>query len=121
MGRLLKETPLSEIVATMEIFDRHGVTREDFANIRSHPEFGKEVSGFIVRGPALNCEASLIGKTIFARSVLGDDIISPFNIAPVWNLSYSEEQIQYLAKTFPSEDMLHWCKANNYALIVSPP
>ncbi|MDP2909704.1 MAG: hypothetical protein Q8N69_01370 [bacterium] len=121
MGRLLKETPLSEILATLEVFDKHGVTREDFAKIRSHPDFGKKVSELIISGPALVSDDSLVDKTKFARSVLGDDVIFPLDIAAARNISYSEKQIQSLVKTFPSKDMLHWCKANNYALIASPP
>jgi len=60
-------------------------------------------------------------KEEIAREILGNDIIFPNEIAEVRGLSYSEEQLERLAGMFPSEEVLHWCKANNYAVMACPP
>lgn len=55
-----------------------------------------------------------------ARAILGEDIIFPDEIAEARGLSYSEEQLKRLVDMFPSEEVLYWCKANNYALMACP-
>ena len=71
-------------------------------------------------------QAYLRRNTIFkneeiAREILGDDIIFPDEIAEARGLSYSEAQLKRLAGMLPSEEVLHWCKANNYAVMACPP
>ena len=43
-GSLIKETPYSEITATLEALDYYGVTREHFARIRSDVDYAKLVT-----------------------------------------------------------------------------
>jgi len=45
----------------------------------------------------------------------------PDEIAEARGLSYSEAQLKRLAGMLPSEDVLRWCKANNYAVMACPP
>lgn len=56
-----------------------------------------------------------------AREILGNDIIFPDEITEVRGLSYSEEQLKQLDQMFPTEDMLRWCRYNNYAVMPAPP
>jgi len=117
MGRLLKETPLSEIVATLEVFDKWDVTPEAFTRIRRNPDtFGKEVSAFMNRGHEMRDRYFLL-----ADAVLGDDVIFPDEIAEARGLSYSEDQIRHLMDTLPSHDVLAWLKVNNFCLMPGPP
>jgi hypothetical protein len=44
MGNLIKETPYSEITATLEIFDRYGIRREHFTKLRSDADYAKRVA-----------------------------------------------------------------------------
>lgn len=48
MGNLIKETPYSEITATLEVLDRHGVSREHFVNLRKDAELAKKIADLIV-------------------------------------------------------------------------
>lgn len=43
MGNLVKETPYSEITATLEVLDKHGVTREDLKALRSNLSLVQQV------------------------------------------------------------------------------
>ncbi|MDD5547372.1 MAG: hypothetical protein PHN74_00515 [Candidatus Pacebacteria bacterium] len=45
MGSLVKETPYSEITATLEVLERQGITREHFKKIRADSVFAKRLSG----------------------------------------------------------------------------
>lgn len=56
-----------------------------------------------------------------ARTILGNDYISPQKITEARGISYSAEQLQWLASTLPNEKQLCWMKKNNYALVVGPP
>lgn len=48
MGNLIKETPYSEITATLELFDRYEVTREHFTRLRSNKVYAESVIKEIV-------------------------------------------------------------------------
>lgn len=54
-------------------------------------------------------------------SDLGDDFISPEEVAAARGVSYTQEQLQQLADTLPTEEQLQWCKENDYALVAGPP
>ncbi len=56
-----------------------------------------------------------------ARQILGDDFISPSEIAKARNLIYSKEVLAYLIKTLPSKDTLLWLVDNEYVLMAGPP
>jgi len=54
------------------------------------------------------------------RLILGTDFILPDEIAEARGVSYAEDQIQHLMDAIPSEDVLHWLKANNFCLLPGP-
>lgn len=56
-----------------------------------------------------------------ARTILGQDFITPEEIASARGLTYTGEQLAAFADTFPSEEVIRWCQANNFMLIVGPP
>jgi hypothetical protein len=57
----------------------------------------------------------------FAREILGDDFISPQEIAAARGLTYSEEQIAELQRTLPDRETLEWLKRNGYMLVAGSP
>ena len=62
------------------------------------------------------------GKYDLARSILGDDFISPEEIQSGYKgFNYCSEVLRYLADTFPSEEVVVWLHNNNYVLIAGPP
>lgn len=56
-----------------------------------------------------------------ARTILGNDFISPEEVAGARDASYSADQLQQLADTLPNEEQFRWLKDNNYALVAGPP
>ncbi|MFH2062942.1 MAG: hypothetical protein ABIJ46_02190, partial [bacterium] len=58
---------------------------------------------------------------ILAREILGDDFISPEEIAAVRGLTYSAEQVAELERTLPDRETLEWLRANGYYLVAGSP
>ena len=56
-----------------------------------------------------------------AKQILGDDFITPEEIAKARGVVYSPEQIESLGNTIPPEDTLRWCRDNGYAIMAAPP
>lgn len=56
-----------------------------------------------------------------ARNILGKDIIFPDEIVKANGLFYTDASLDHLANTIPPENILRWCKANNYAVVAGPP
>ncbi|MBT4209522.1 MAG: hypothetical protein HOE19_01225 [Candidatus Komeilibacteria bacterium] len=55
-----------------------------------------------------------------ARDILGDDFITPEEISAKYDMTYSHEQLKILRGSIPSEDILVWCRDNNYVLVAGP-
>ncbi len=66
-------------------------------------------------------ETILNDKEAVARLILGDDIIFPSEISKVRKVQYTDAQLKYFFETIPDQEVLHWCKANQYAIIAGPP
>ena len=56
-----------------------------------------------------------------AKQILGDDFITPEEIAKARGVVYSSEHIESLANSIPPEDTLRWCRDNGYAIMTAPP
>ena len=56
-----------------------------------------------------------------ARRILGDDFISPSDVATAHRVSYTKDQLDYFVKTLPEESVLRWAKENGYAVVAGPP
>jgi len=56
-----------------------------------------------------------------AMLILGDDFISPEDVANVYESHYSDEQMTAFADTLPDEKTLQWLRTNGYMLLATPP
>jgi len=56
-----------------------------------------------------------------AQSILGVDFITPEEIMKVTAVVYANKHLDALHKHLPPEDVLRWCKENNYAVLAAPP
>jgi len=63
MGNLVKETPYSEITATLEVLDKLGIKREHLIDLRSDSEFAKRVVEVIRKGPTSTMRCRHCGST----------------------------------------------------------
>lgn len=56
-----------------------------------------------------------------ARLILGDDYITPEEVANAYGTSYTDEQLEHFADTLPDTQTILWLRANGYMLIAGPP
>src|SRR3989344_2128743 len=56
-----------------------------------------------------------------ARAILGDDFLTPEEIATTRRLVYTDEQLAQAAETLPSQEVLEWFRDHNFFLVAGPP
>ena len=56
-----------------------------------------------------------------ARLILGDDYITPKEVATAYGVSYTDEQLEHFFDTLPNTQTILWLHANGYMLIAGPP
>jgi len=56
-----------------------------------------------------------------AHLILGDDYITPEEVATAYGVSYSDEQLEHFADTLPDTQTILWLRTNGYMLIAGPP
>jgi len=55
-----------------------------------------------------------------ARLILGDDYITPEEVATAYGVSYTDEQLEHFADSLPDTQTILWLRANGYMLIAGP-
>ena len=56
-----------------------------------------------------------------ARDILGDDFISPQEVAEVRGVRYTETQLARLQGTLPQKEVLKWARDNGFIVVAGPP
>jgi hypothetical protein len=56
-----------------------------------------------------------------ARLILGDDYITPEEVANAYGVSYTLKQLEHFVDTLPDTQTILWLRANGYMLIAGPP
>lgn len=102
MGRLLTETPGSELHATWEVFDRLGITRQHLARLRAEPNYAKRVAEFMLRG---GVEGSIHQK--LARAILGENFFGIEEWSSLYGVNFTKKQLREIADFPWSEDVLN--------------
>jgi len=59
--------------------------------------------------------------TDLCRLILGDDFLSPEDVARVYGFSYSDEQVANLSEALPDFETLMCLRSNSYMLVATPP
>ncbi len=77
MENLVKEIPLSEVMATLELLGHLGVTRNTLTRLRVRPELTKQLVKSMLRGPMFHK---------FARDIMGKNFFG----AEEWSYFYHE-------------------------------
>lgn len=55
-----------------------------------------------------------------ARLILGDDYVTPEEVATAYGVSYTDEQLEHFADALPDTQTILWLRANGYMLIAGP-
>lgn len=53
--------------------------------------------------------------------ILADDFITPEEVANARGLVYTNEQLEALEESFPTLEIIAWCRENGYMLLPNPP
>ena len=56
-----------------------------------------------------------------AHEILGQDFITPEEVARAKGLVYTDDFLQQFENTLPSEDVLRYCRENGFVLVAGPP
>jgi hypothetical protein len=97
MGNLVKETPYSEVTATLETLDRFGIEREHLARLRSDADCAKRVAECIRGGSESSADLRIV------RAIMGERIFGPEDWAALYNARLPKK-----IPAFPwSEDVLN--------------
>ena len=102
MGKLLTETPGSELHATWEVFDRLGITRQLLARLRAEPNYAKRVAEFMLRG---SIEGSIHQK--LARAILNENFFGVEEWSSLYGVNFTKKQLREIADFPWSKDVLN--------------
>jgi hypothetical protein len=91
--------------------------KEFFAQIENGSITREKLEAF------LGCSIGHHPRFNVARTILKNDFIAPDDIVKAYNykIAYNDDKLQYLVETFPSEEVIKWCRGNNFILIAGPP
>jgi len=111
----LVRIPQSELNATLERLSNLGVTQEHFKRVRSSRKYAKAVASAFLGddGAMMNYDD--------ARAILGNDFITPEEIAVARKLTYGDDLFRHFAETLPSEEVFQWLRDNGFVLIAGTP
>lgn len=113
MGNLVKETPHSEMNATIEVFDHLGVTREHFTRMRTDKFYAKRIASYMLRG---GIDGSIHQK--LARALLGQNFFGVEEWSALHGIIFTKKQFREVAEFPWGEDVLNSpCPWNNGKLI----
>ncbi len=103
MGNLVKETPYSEMNATIEVFDRLGVTREHFARLRTDVSYAERISSYMLCGGIDGSVHQKLARALMDhQNFFGIEEWSTFH-----GISFTKKQLREVAEFPWGEDVLN--------------
>jgi hypothetical protein len=106
---------------------KRGLSSERLKQLSNSPKKTDNLLEFIQMGcPKVKTTGEVVTNQLpegheLARLILGDDYITAEEVAKVYNLSYSDEQLQHLEESLPDMETILWLRANGYLLIAGLP
>lgn len=92
--------------------------RLDYSRAQRLLEWGDEFIAAVVA--KVNELAGPDQRYDLARSILGEDFITPEEIAQARAIRYTGEQFNKFAETVPTEEQLLWCRDNGFMVTAGP-
>ena len=105
--------------------ENEGVTLADWQKPIDNTTARRNLAAFLKMGcPKVNNNGEIINPTLpdgeeLARLILGDDYLSPEDVAKAYGWSYSDEQLANFANTLPDFEELMWLRSNGYMLVAT--
>lgn len=104
-----------------------GVTTADWQKPIDNMTARRNLAAYLKMGcPKVNDNGEIVTPTLpagedLARLVLGDDYVSPEDVAKTYCWSYSGGQLANFANTLPDFEELMWLRSNGYMLVATAP
>ncbi len=92
-----------------------GVTSEHFQRLRLNGKYAQVVAGAFLGNDYTEANYDSV------RDILGENFVSPGEVAEARKCTYSDELRQQFAKTLPSEEFLLWLRDHCCVLMPGPP
>jgi len=97
-----------------------GLSYEDLQIVIDDPLFRDQLISFWrLKGGGV--AGAFHNRYSYARDILGDDFISPQQVAEARGVNYTEAQLASFASTLPSKEVLQWARDNGFAVVAGPP
>jgi len=111
---------LDKTAKFFRVMERAGVPWENYQLPIDDKEARRNLAEYLNAGcPKIN--GTQLSGYLLAYNVLGDDFITPEEIARARGLTYSDEVLKRYEKTLPSSEELRWCKENGFLLTAGTP
>lgn len=111
----LVRIPQSELNATLERLSKLGVMQEHFKRLRSSRKYAKIVAKAFLGDDYVGMSYDDV------RAILGQDFVTPEEVAQARKLTYGDDVLAHFAETLPSEEVLQWLRDNSFVLIAGTP
>ena len=96
-------------------YNKAGLNEETAQILNEHPGFAAYLFAGIKRFSMKAPDYDLV------RTILGNDFISPEEIMKSRKgITYTDEQLSQFGETVPAQEILEWCRDNNYMLVAGP-
>ncbi len=96
-------------------YNKAGLTEESAQILNENPGFATYLLAGIKRFSVKAPDYELV------RTILGKDFISPEDVMNSRKgITYTDEQVAQFRKTVPVQEILEWCRDNNFMLVAGP-
>lgn len=117
---------LGTIAKLLRLTENLGVEWSHWLHPTNNKTARKNLAEYLKLGcPKVNADGMVVNPILpegvdLARMILGDDFISPQEVAAAYGFSYSEDQLAHFANTLPDFETLMWLRTNGYMLVAVP-
>lgn len=118
---------LDTVAKFHRLLKKEGVTMEHISGPNNSVVKRRNLAEYLQKGcPRVNDNGEVVTNQLpegheLARLILGDDCITPEEVATAYGVSYTDEQLEHFADTLPDTQTILWLRANGYMLIAGPP
>jgi len=117
---------LGTMAKLIRLSEKEGVDWSHWQQPTNNPPARRNLAEYLKKGcPKVNNNGEVVTNQLpegheLARLVLGDDYITPEEVATAYGTSYTDEQLEHFADTLPDTQTILWLRANGYMLIAGP-
>ena len=118
---------LETVAKLIRLTEKEGVKWSHWQRPTNKEKARRNLAEYLQMGcPKVNDKGELVTNQLpegheMARFILGDDYITPEEVATTYGVGYTDEQLENFANTLPDAQTILWRRINGYMLIAGPP